>query len=64
MFNAVDPDRRIMICVSDEEKSMVDVLRSLKWGKLEVQIQDGAIARMLKIESIKPVGKETPLDKP
>ena len=63
MFNTID-DRRILLGVNDEEREMLNVLRSLKWGKLEVQIQDGSIARMLKIESIKPAGKETPLDKP
>jgi hypothetical protein len=60
----IDPDRPIILSVNDEEKWMLDMFRSLKWGKLEVQIQDGAIARMLKIESIKPVGKEKTLDKP
>ena len=63
MFNTID-DRRILLGVNDEEREMLNVLRSLKWGKLEVQIQDGSIARMLRIESIKPAGKETPLDKP
>jgi len=56
----VVPDKRTILDVSAEEKQVLDACRSLKWGKVEVIIQDGRIVRMVRSESIKPIGKEMP----
>ncbi len=62
-FNCIDPDKRIFIGVSDEEKQMLDVCRAVQWGQVEVQIQDGGITKIFKTESMmKPKGKNSRVD--
>ena len=54
-FNTiVDPCRPIIMSVTDEERRMLDVFRSLKWGKVEVMIKDGKLIRIVKSESLLP----------
>jgi len=51
----IDPDKRILLGVSDEERQALDVLRSLEWGRVELLIQGRSIVRIIKTESVKPI---------
>jgi hypothetical protein len=54
-YGCIDPVRRILLNVSDEEKQALDALRSLEWGRVEILIQGRGIVRIIKTESVKPI---------
>ncbi len=61
-MNCIDPERRVFLGVSDEEKQMLDACRSLAFGRVEVMIKDGRLIRIVRSESLLMATKEPEIE--